>query len=320
MSARSSDELWALTSYFNPGGYQSRLRNYRAFRRHLDVPLVTVELANDRPFDLEPADADVLVQIACPDVLWHKERLLNVAFGRVPASCQRIAWFDCDVVVRTKGWTERVLEALDRYPIVQAYRELYDLPPGALPEHGPALDGVRARGSLAWKLATGEVPLDVLGMTGAAHRLGYSAGHVWAARREVLERHGFYDARILGGGDKVMFTAAYGRWDASVSAFAMNAAEREHYVRWARAYGEDLRDRVGFVDAAILHLWHGDVTQRGYKTRYRDFGRFEFDPRHDIAIDESGAWRWASEKPELHEYVARYMRSRREDGDPTPSG
>lgn len=36
--------LWAITACFNPQGWARRRANYRVFRRHLGVPLLTVEL------------------------------------------------------------------------------------------------------------------------------------------------------------------------------------------------------------------------------------------------------------------------------------
>ena len=44
--------LWAITSFFNPAGYKSRLTNYRLFRSRLDVPLVAVELSFTGEFEL----------------------------------------------------------------------------------------------------------------------------------------------------------------------------------------------------------------------------------------------------------------------------
>ena len=52
--------LWAITSYFNPMGYRRRLENYRIFREHLQVPLLTVELGYGRALDLNHGDADIL--------------------------------------------------------------------------------------------------------------------------------------------------------------------------------------------------------------------------------------------------------------------
>ena len=35
-------ELWGISRYFNPVGYKRRLQNYHLFRRHLTIPLITV--------------------------------------------------------------------------------------------------------------------------------------------------------------------------------------------------------------------------------------------------------------------------------------
>ena len=47
---------------------------------------------------------------------------------------------------------------------------------------------------------------------------------------------------------------------------------------------------------------------------YGGSGRFAFDPQADIALAESGCWRWSSDKPELHRAVAEFFVKRREDG------
>jgi hypothetical protein len=56
-------KLWAITSYFNPVGYARRLQNYLAFRKHLAIPLVTVELAYRDDFDLPPDAGDILIRL-----------------------------------------------------------------------------------------------------------------------------------------------------------------------------------------------------------------------------------------------------------------
>ena len=39
-----------------------------------------------------------------------------------------------------------------------------------------------------------------------------------------------------------------------------------------------------------------------------------FDPDVDLRVDPSGAYRWASDKPVLHEICRRYFDERKEDG------
>src|SRR5688500_17208469 len=107
-----SEALWAITCYFNPVGYRRRLENYRTFRQRLKVPLVTVELSLDERFQLASGDADILVQLQNPSILWQKERLLNVALESLPDGCDKVAWLDCDIVFESYDWAERASRAL----------------------------------------------------------------------------------------------------------------------------------------------------------------------------------------------------------------
>jgi len=66
--------VWAITSYFNPVGYTRRRQNYFAFRRHLKIPLATVEVAFHDDFDLPPDAADILIRLRYAGLLWQKER------------------------------------------------------------------------------------------------------------------------------------------------------------------------------------------------------------------------------------------------------
>ena len=90
--------LWAITSYFNPAGYRRRLANYRLFRKSLIVPLITVELAYRKQFELTEGDAEILIQLQGNDIMWQKERLLNVALRALPPHCRSIVWVDRDVI------------------------------------------------------------------------------------------------------------------------------------------------------------------------------------------------------------------------------
>ncbi len=110
-------DFWAITSYFNPVRYRRRLSNFKIFRKHLTVPLVAVELAYSDDFELQEQDADILVQLRGGAVLWHKERLLNVALKALPRSCRKAAWLDCDIVFRSQDWAQCASALLERVAI-----------------------------------------------------------------------------------------------------------------------------------------------------------------------------------------------------------
>jgi hypothetical protein len=304
--------LWAITSYFNPAGYRNRLKNYRIYRKRLGVPLVTVEFSCGGSFELGAGDADVLVQIRGPDLLWQKERLLNLALQSLPAGCDTVAWLDGDVVLTRADWPSAASRLLEEHPLVQLYHERYNLPPDTLPEQA---NGRHAAGhAVAHQLRHHLVSPEAMGVPGSTHRLGIALGLAWAARRRLLETHGFYDVGVLGGGDRALACAAFAQFDGLRDTWSLNPRWSEHFLAWARPFHADVRGEVGCVGGSCFHLWHGTRENRRYVERYRGFRAFDFDPGRDLAIDASGCWRWNSDKPEMHRYVRDYFHSRREDG------
>src|SRR2546421_3462219 len=125
---RHGKELWAITCYFNPAGYRRRLANYRVFRERLAVPLVAVELAYGPNFELDQNDADILVQLRGHDVMWQKERLLNLALRALPRDCKNLVCLDCEIVFATTDWPEHVSRLLRRYAILQPFSHAHHLP------------------------------------------------------------------------------------------------------------------------------------------------------------------------------------------------
>jgi hypothetical protein len=292
--------------------YQRRLSTYRLFRQRLTAPLLTVELSLDGRFELGLGDADNLVQLRGTDVMWHKERLLNIALSRLPRDCRKIAWLDCDVVFDRRDWAERTSDVLDEFALAQPFQDVYEIRRDAGPEAvDPAHSDSRGH-SLAYGLATGTVGVDILDQN--MRLKGWNSGLAWAARRELMEKDGFYDACILGSGNRAMVCAALGQFDYALQYLQMNARWAEHYLAWASRHFHGTGGRVGFAEGAILHLWHGDPADRKYMDRHHGLKEFNFDPTSDIGIDEQGCWRWNSDKPAMHQYVRDYFAARKEDG------
>jgi hypothetical protein len=310
----SIDRLWGITCYFNPVGYRRRLENYHVFRRHLGIPLVTVELSFDGTFQLCNEDADILVQIHGGDVMWQKERLLNIALERVPNTCGNVAWLDCDIVFDSEDWAERANRALDASVVVHLFHERHNLPRHATADDLHCWNARPTSYSVVLKLAAGEAGPEDLFLANAPLERGSTAGLAWAARRQVLEKHRLYDACILGTGDRAMLCAALGKLDYGARTTLMNDRWRRHYLAWARPYSESVMARVGSVGGRLFHLWHGEIEDRQYGERHRRLQAFDFDPLDDIALDRGGCWRWNSDKKAMHAFVRRYFESRNEDG------
>lgn len=305
--------LWAITTYFNPMGYANRLANYRTFRSRLAVPLLTVEWSWEAGpgFQLTDADADVLIQVRGPDLLWQKERLLNLAVAALPDACTGVAWLDCDVVFPDASWSTRALDMLNEYAMIHLFERAYDLPAGATPDEC---------GRTAAKCQTSMIQAEGVGSDVELlarrdiRRMGFVSGFAWAARAELLRRYGYYDACVMGSGNRAIYSAALGRFDDAICYIRMGPAWAGHYRAWAEPYYDAVRGRVGCLPGELYHLWHGDIARRRHAGRHHDFECFAFDPCADLSLHESGCWRWNTPTQALHELTRSYFASRREDG------
>jgi hypothetical protein len=314
-SNANTNGLWAITSYFNPIGYRRRLPNFKVFRERLEVPLVAVELSYGSAFELQENDADILIQLRGNAVLWQKERLLNLALQALPDSCRKVAWIDCDIFFGSANWVESANRLLDRFALIQMFKRAHYLSPHWTAVKNYASEVEVTRPSFAYSVSSGLTPTACLaGTFDLRDNTTCTNGIAWAARRALLDKHGFFDACIIGGGDTAMGGAATHCADDVIKSHYMNERQQDRYVAWARPFYESVRSEIGYLDVDLFHLWHGDVEDRRARARHEGLQQFQFDPFVDIAVDTNGCWRWNSDKRELHDYVRGYFSSRREDG------
>ena len=299
--------MWAITSYFNPVGFKRRLSNYRTFRANLAVPLVTVELSFDGRFELTDGDADILIQLSGGAVLWQKERLFNIAIQSVPQHAKNIAWLDCDVIFERPDWMDEAAQKLSEANVVQLYSEFVDLGPEGY-QSNTKYDRLRSSGHGIISLGLRQLTAP----TSEGVRLTLP-GLAWAARRDILEDHGFYDAMIMGSGDTSMFHAMFGQFEHEIERRRLDRVRQEHYLKWARPYYGTVAGKVSNVAGRIYHLYHGKIANRNYKDRHGLMASFPFDPDIDIRIGANGAWHWARPRPDLEDFLRKFFLSRAED-------
>lgn len=274
------------------------------------MPLVAVELSFDGDFELTNNDADILIQISGGAILWQKERLLNLAIKSVPPEADSIAWIDCDVVFERTDWVADAKQQLTSANVIQLFADTIDL--GA--------EDHKANSDYRYAAPTGRGVLKSIDensfkdftLTPGGNKRSFAWGLAWAARREILEDHGLYDAMIVGGGPRALVSAIYGNFDKVVDAYQLNSARREHYLMWARPYQRAVDARVGYVAGRLYHLWHGDVENRNYAGRHR--GLVEFEPDADLVVGANGAWHWARSRPSLQKFLEDFFVNRAEDG------
>jgi hypothetical protein len=236
---------------------------------------------------------------------------LNVALGRLPASCTKVAWVDCDVLFENPEWASETSRLLETFAVVQPFESVIRLPRGHTSYQGEG-DCWQSFGAVCSRDAEAH-------LTGEFDRHGHT-GFAWAARRDVLGELGLYDACIAGSGDHMMAHAFCGDWESpSIRRIIGDANPHSAFFsEWARKVHARVQGKVGFVSGKLLHLWHGEMANRRYVHRNKELERFGFDPALDLKVGESGCWEWNRPRPLLQQWAIRYFHDRQEDGAHTP--
>jgi len=303
--------LWAVTTLFNPARWQSRLRNYRTFRRHLGLPLLAVELSFDGQFELQEGDAERLVRHTRGDVMWQKERLLNLAWDKLPPHCTQVVWVDCDVLFTDPHWGARLSEKLRTHEVVHPFHTVRHLPPG----HDGGDPHAYAGGHICTQISRIADPAHARSWADDDHRLdGKPApGMVWAARREWIERVRLPDGFVAGGGDTAWCSALENDPSRIINRYRPNEAQQRSYLAWARHAQRELTTRLGSLEGDVLHLWHGDLSKRQSLGRQYALAASGFDPAVDLVAERDEAWRWRDPHCAAARFLREYFRSRQED-------
>lgn len=305
-----SSDFWVITCYFNPARYKTKRRNFDTFMAGMEgagAKVLVVESAfDDDPFELEPGDN--VLQLRGTGVMWQKERLLNIAAARLPASATKIGWFDADIIFKEPDWLERTSQALDKYMVVQPFSHAVRLHRDNRDDGSGMLDR-----SFASMFVEDPRPARI----GRYQTHGHT-GYAWAARRELFEKCGLYDACLTGSGDHLMahaFVAGMAKSPCMAHTFGPSRAYADHFLRWAIPARNLVGARLGVVPGRILHLWHGDLVDRRYRDREIEFRKLDFDPGADLRLDDNGLWEWSDRAPlSLRAWADGSFHHRNEDG------
>jgi hypothetical protein len=307
-----SSDFWVITCYFNPARFETKRRNFDAFMAGMEkagANVLVVESAfGDDPFELE-SGGNVL-QLRGTGVMWQKERLLNIAAAQLPASARKIGWFDADILFKEPDWLERTSQALDRFVVVQPFSHAVRL-------HRDNKDD--GTGVLDESFASIFVREPRLARLARYQKHGHT-GYAWAARRELFDQCGLYDACLTGSGDHLMahaFVAGMAKSPCMGHTFMGSPAYAQHFLRWGISARDVVRTKLGVVPGRILHLWHGDLEDRRYADREREFRRLGLDPNAHLLHDDNGLWEWSEQAPDsLREWADSSFHHRNEDGKP----
>ncbi len=239
------------------------------------------------------------------------ESLLNLAIEALPEDCDKVAWLDCDYLFDSPNWWTKTADLLEQYAVIQPFGYVLRLDNGELPAtcprelrmgfgNGHSLQGIALAHQRMGPMCLRRHP-NTYGLPGMA----------WAGRRSLLLKHRLYYQSIVGSGDIIFAQAALGLVGSHSVAYPR--CMQQHIRQWQQAFAAEVQQSVSFTPGVAMHLYHGDMAQRGYVSRHEGLVQSEFDPTKDVTLDKYGVLTWASDKPKLHQFLRDYFDSRAED-------
>jgi hypothetical protein len=319
--------LWLITTYFNPLGWRSRRENYHTFRRHLDARLLTVSWSPEGNHEIEEGDADILIRVDGGDLMWQKERLINIGLTHLPDDCDLVGWVDCDILFQDPLWQQQAIDLLSNHEVIQLYGAVEHLKPGSPVDR--SFQSIERRSSIIkdWEDCQDHAlfleqelrnrELRTSGLPPQDPQVP-SYGFAWAAQRSWLEElGGLPDRAIVGSGDLVCAYALLGcmpDFADQMERLGLGRYCSNHTLNWAKQ-ARASSPQTCHLEGIILHLHHGNLSDRSYIKRQFDLIRTGFQPDDHLELDPGGAWRFNAAAPaETRQMMARYFASRREDG------
>ncbi len=324
-----SAPLHVITAITNPHRYYVRYKLYEAFEKMVQdagAILTTVELAvRDRHHEVTKFGCENHVQLRSPDILWHKENLLNVgirhALWKYP-DAEYFAWIDADVQFTRPDWVAETIHQLQIYKVVQMWSHSIDLGPDNQPIaqcssvfHTYMRDrnilkpgGGFGRGKGLFHQDKCDVDYYETKPLGNLH-----TGYCWAARRSALaDLGGLGDIGVLGSGDRHMAYALIGE---VAKSFPQNLCPTyyDYWNEWQARAEKFIQRKVGVVPGTILHYWHGSKRNRRYGDRWQILRDNQFDWTKDLKKDPQGVWQLTDRNLRLRDDILNYFNVRNED-------
>lgn len=288
-------KLAVITTFFNPNNYINIKHNYLKFSEKIKqkCDLFPIELSFNGEFFIEDEN---LIKINGDDsnILWQKERLLNICLQNIPKEYTNIAWVDCDIIFENENWVNEVNEKLNYYKVLHLFENAKRL------DENNNVDIIF--NSIICNIKdNNEIPINLNnGVTGFG----------WAIRREEIEKIGFLDTQIIGGADALMFFSFVNK-NNTIFHQKMNKEWYDVYLEWSEKATKNIDFSINNISGDIIHLYHGNLKNRNYNNRYRILSDYNFNPKEDMIIDKNGLWKF---KDESFSYkIFNYFQERKED-------
>jgi hypothetical protein len=304
--------IWVICSYFNFTKTPFRLKNFNIFRdnikRYGNLKLLCVEFSPSKDFEVLASDVDLLLQLSDGDIMWQKERLLNIGIDLLPSDTDIVIVCDGDVVFTDDKFTDKIIQSLDKYIAVQCFSAVYHLSPDRNYRNFNYFDVNFS----SQEYFNGGSPGCIMSYSQYGNFSYGAAGYIWAFRYKNIKSVKLFDENIIGSGDRVSASAFIGL---PLAPWLVAGGFNNNYYKYLnKVKNEGInRDTVGYINIPIYDLYHGDLRSRQYQERHQILRDINFNPDLDLINNFMQPFSFAQHvEQESRDKIKNYFYSRNE--------
>ncbi len=304
-------EAVIVSCFFNPSNSPYRLKAFNIFLKsiaHLEYRIVECVIGDAKP-QLEKSDK--ITQINSSSLLWHKESLLNHVIKTLHPKFKYVFWVDADVIFTNKSWiTDGVKAMKNGAKIIQPFEYCVHLeqdeikPSFCLELYRDTVFNKQRRHPSVWKSFCSNIKDEPFFGNSEDYDVHGHVGFAWAAKREVLDECPLYEKALIGGADHIIAHAAAGQIGHTCISRAF-VEDMDAINEWSKKFYRLVRGRIDYVKGDLYHIWHGDVKDRQYLKRIREFTA----PSKSISKKDSNGL-FVNTNKQADDYIKKYFETR----------
>jgi hypothetical protein len=316
---KSHPEAVLISCYYNPKNSPERLAAFNKFYptiKHLNHRIIEC-IAPGVPEQL-PNNPNI-EKLRTTSTLWHKEQLLNRIVSQLPPHFRYVFWVDADVIFSNKNWMVEGVEALQSFNVVQCFEYCIHMEKGQMkPGYNVndaklAINNADAAGSpltarRMWKGYASNYAQNNPNFHSQKYDIRGHVGFAWGAHKSILKLCPLYDRGLIGGGDGIIAYASTGQLETVSNVKEMFADVLQDVYSWGRKWQGVVRGKVGYIEGDLYHIWHGNVKDRQYYKRIKEFGPHLNQIARENERDENGLY--TTRDVQAKQYVSRYYDKR----------
>jgi hypothetical protein len=295
----NNQDTCIILSFFNPINYNSPVYNANIVIDKLlssNIPFFITELLySDQKSRLNYVTKTVYAE----SVIFSKENLWNITEKIVPENYTKLIFLDIDVNFTDPDWFDKASCLLDEYNIIQPMEDCVQY---IFDRQNPIseIDMSHSKKSIAYAIKENK-PFNSL--LNSKFHPGYT---VAINRKTFKEINGFFEHNIIGGGDTLFWSSFGCMIDTESSKYRGDIAYK--YLKYKINNHKILSSKdVGYLkNNTALHLYHGSIKNRQYRTRHEYINPLNID---NFYYNKYGVLEVKNEPK-----ILQYFSTRNEDG------